>query len=211
MRRVPLLSAIAVLAVVGVVLLVLGLSGRDGPSTAAPVAQVDRAPVTVAAAPAPAPVDLPASPPTRLVVPAIGVDTAVNASGLNPDGTLEVPAPGPRYDEAAWYTGSATPGQEGPSVVLGHIDSAANGPSVFYRLSELRPLDEFTVTRADGRTLVYKVNSVQSYPKNAFPSQAVYGPTPRSELRLITCGGPFDSAARSYLDNTVVFANLVGS
>lgn len=211
MRRVPMLAAIAVLAVVGVVLLVLGLSGRDGPSSAAPVGQVQRAPVTVAAAPAPAPANLPASPPTRLVVPAIGVDSAVNASGLNPDGTLEVPAPGPRYDEAAWYTGSATPGQEGPSVVLGHVDSAANGPSVFYRLSELRPLDEFTVTRADGRTLVYKVNSVQSYPKNAFPSQSVYGPTPRSELRLITCGGPFDSAARSYLDNTVVYANLVGA
>ncbi|MCD2192046.1 class F sortase [Actinomycetospora endophytica] len=201
--------AVAGLAVVGVVLVVLGLT--TGPRAAAPVAAVaDRAPVTSTPTPTTtAAADLPASPPTRIAIPAIGVDSAVNPVGLNPDGTVGVPAPGPHYDEAAWYTGSATPGRPGPAVVLGHIDSAANGPSVFYRLSALRPLDEFTITRADGRTVVYRVNSVQSYPKDAFPTTAVYGPTTRPEVRLITCGGPFDSQARSYLDNTVVYANQI--
>ena len=122
---------------------------------------------------------------------------------------MSLRTPGPRYDEAAWYTGSTSPGRDGPSVILGHIDSARNGPSVFYRLAQLRPLDEFTVTRADGVTLVFRVNSVAQYPKDAFPSQQVHGPTPRPEMRLITCGGPFDDSARSYRDNTVVYASLV--
>lgn len=212
-RRPGWLAAVALLAVAGLVLVVLGLTA--GPRAAAPVAAADtRAPVTVPVGPTPNPTttaapDLPASPPTRIAVPALGVDSAVNPVGLDPDGTVQVPAPGPLYDQAAWYTGSASPGQRGPAVILGHIDSAANGPSVFYRLSSLRPLDEFTVTRADGRTLVYRVNSVRSYPKDAFPSQAVYGPTTRPEVRLITCGGAFDPRARSYVDNTVVYANQV--
>ncbi len=177
-RRRGWLAAVVLVAVAGLVLVVLGLT--SGPRAAAPVAAADtRAPVTVTGVPTPpattAP-DLPASPPTRIAIPALGVDSPVNPVGLNPDGTVQVPAPGPRYDQAAWYTGSASPGQSGPAVILGHIDSAANGPSVFYRLSALRPLDEFTVTRADGRTLVFRVNSVKSYPKDAFPSRSVYGP-----------------------------------
>jgi hypothetical protein len=204
-RRRGWVAAAALLAVAGVALVVLGLTA--GPRAAAPIAAADtRAPVTVTAPPptTTAVPDLPASPPARIAVPALGVDSAVN-----PVGTVQVPAPGPLYDQAAWYTGSVTPGQRGPAVILGHIDSAANGPSVFYRLSALRPLDEFTVTRADGRTLVFRVNSVKSYPKDAFPSQAVYGPTTRPEVRLITCGGAFDARARSYVDNTVVYANQI--
>ncbi|GLZ54738.1 class F sortase [Actinomycetospora sp. NBRC 106378] len=209
-RRAAFLIGIAVLVVAGVALLVLGLAGAGETRSAAPIAAPDaRPPVTVSATPAPAAPGLPPSPPVSIDIPAIGVRSVVNASGLNPDGSIEVPAPGPQYDEASWYTGSAKAGQDGPSVILGHIDSAKNGPSVFYRLSELRPLDEFTVTAADGRTLVYKVNSVQTYPKNAFPSEAVYGPTTRPEMRLITCGGPFDDSARSYRDNTVVYANQI--
>jgi hypothetical protein len=209
-RRRGWLVGIALLAVAGVVLIALALT--SGPRAAAPIAAADtRAPVTVAApvATTAAAPDLPASPPTRIAIPALGVDSAVNPVGLNPDRSVQVPAPGPLYDQAAWYTGSVTPGQRGPAVILGHIDSAANGPSVFYRLSALQPLDEFTVTRADGRTVVFRVNSVKSYPKDAFPSQAVYGPTTRPEVRLITCGGAFDSRARSYVDNTVVYANQI--
>ena len=179
-RRRGWLAAVVLVAVAGLVLVVLGLT--SGPRAAAAGRggghPAPRSPSRGVPTPAPtttAP-DLPASPPTRIAIPALGVDSPVNPVGLNPDGTVQVPAPGPRYDQAAWYTGSASPGQSGPAVILGHIDSAANGPSVFYRLSSLRPLDEFTVTRADGRTLVFRVNSVKSYPKDAFPSQSVYAP-----------------------------------
>ena len=53
------------------------------------------------------------------------------------------------------------------------------------------------------------MTGVARYPKDDFPTKAVYGPTPRAELRLITCGGVFDRSARSYEDNIVVFARLL--
>lgn len=148
--------------------------------------------------------------PTFIQIPAIDVASPVNAVGLNRDGTMQVPQPGPRYDQAAWYRYSPTPGELGPSVIIGHIDSAANGPSVFFTLSGLEPGQRIRVDRADRTTLTFEVDSVRSYPKSSFPAGTVYGNTSRAELRLITCGGDFDHATRQYLDNIVVFAHLVG-
>jgi sortase (surface protein transpeptidase) len=90
-------------------------------------------------------------------------------------------------------------------VIAGHIDSYA-GPGVFFRLSELAPGDRVYVRRTDGTLAVFRVTAVRLYAKDKFPTQAVYGPTPDAELRLITCGGTFDYQTRSYLSNTVVYA-----
>ena len=78
--------------------------------------------------------------------------------------------------------------------------------SVFFRLDELRPGDAVEVTRSDGQVITYRVVTVESHPKSAFPTARVYGPTPGAELRLITCGGDFDRNSRPYLDNVVVTA-----
>lgn len=147
------------------------------------------------------------SEPTAIEIPAIGVRSTLNQVGLNPDGTLEVPR-GDRYDQAAWYRGSPTPGSIGPSVIEGHIDSASQGPSVFFRLGDLRPGDEVTVRRADSAVAVFTVTAVRSYSKAAFPTTTVYANTDRPALRLITCGGAFDRSSGHYLNNTVVFATL---
>lgn len=152
----------------------------------------------------------PPSPPARIVIPKLGVDSRVASVGLNPDRTMEVPAKGPLYDLAAWYRYSVTPGQQGPSVVIGHIDSAENGPSVFFRLGALAPGDTVSVTRDDGRTVPFTVYATRSFPKDTFPSGEVYSGTAGPELRLITCSGSFDASVRSYRDNTVVFARESG-
>ncbi len=146
--------------------------------------------------------------PVAVRVPAIGVDSELLTLGLNPDGSLEVPQPGPDYDKAGWFTGSPAPGAVGPAVIEGHIDSAANGPSVFLELGALRPGDGIEIDRADGSTVHFTVEKVASYPKDAFPTLAVYGNTAGPELRLITCGGDFDSTRGSYRNNTVVYARL---
>ena len=153
----------------------------------------------------PAPAALPAS----VSIPAIGVTSELITLGLNPDGTLAVPQPGPDYDKAAWFDGSPRPGDVGPAVIEGHVDSAANGPSIFYRLGELVAGDTVEVTRDDGTVVSFVVDEVRVVPKDDFPTLDVYGNTDGPELRLITCGGPFDSAAGSYEDNVVVFASLV--
>jgi sortase (surface protein transpeptidase) len=109
---------------------------------------------------------------------------------------------------AGWYTGSPRPGSIGSAIIVGHIDSET-GPGVFYRLSELRSGDAVFVKRADGTTAEFRVTSIQTYLKDRFPTGEVYGPTPDAELRLITCGGAFDSATGHYLSNIVVYATEV--
>jgi hypothetical protein len=140
--------------------------------------------------------------PVALTIPAIGVKTSLIHLGLTAVGALQVPS---STAVAGWYTGSPRPGAIGPAVIVGHIDSKV-GPGIFFRLSQLRQGDSVYVRRADGSLAVFRVAAVLSYVKDHFPAQAVYGPTPDAELRLITCGGIFDRQLRSYLSNTVVYA-----
>lgn len=153
---------------------------------------------------------LPAAEPTAIRIPAIDVSSRLARVGLTPDGTIEVPH-GRHYDQAAWYTGSPTPGELGTAVIVGHIDSAARGPSVFFRLGALEPGDTVKIPRADGTVAVFEVGAVRMYPKEDFPTRIVYGPTGRAALRLITCGGSFNDTTGHYRSNIVVFAHLTGA
>jgi sortase (surface protein transpeptidase) len=148
-----------------------------------------------------------AAPPVRIRIPAIGVSAAVVRLGLNRDGTLQVPAD---FGVTGWFTGGPAPGETGPAVIAGHIDSR-RGPAVFYRLHALRPGDLVAVERTDGTTVQFAVQDTAQYPKRAFPTEAVFGPSPDPLLRLITCGGTFDRSRRSYRDNVVVTARLASA
>lgn len=148
--------------------------------------------------------------PVRLDVPAIGVASPLLSLGVNPDNTIAVP-PLERDSKAGWFQYSPTPGQLGPAVLLGHVDSAQWGPGVFYRLGALTGGQMVSVTRSDRTVAVFVVDRVESYPKDAFPSLQVYGNTPNAQLRLITCGGVFDRGSRNYQNNIVVYAHLVST
>lgn len=150
------------------------------------------------------------SPPTQLSIPAIGVSSDLLQLGLNPDGTVEVP-PLEKDSRAGWYSDSPTPGQLGPSIILGHVDSAQYGPGVFFQLGALRPGDEVSITRADSEVAVFRVDGVASYPKDMFPTLEVYSNTDHAALRLITCGGKFDLITHNYEDNIVAYASLASS
>jgi Sortase domain len=147
-----------------------------------------------------------ASAPVRLVIPAIGVATRLVRLGLAAGGGMEVPTD---FGRAGWFAEGPAPGQVGPSVIAGHVDSRT-GPAVFYRLRELRAGQAVLVERADGARLRFLVERAESYPKAGFPTAAVFGPVPSATLRLITCAGDFDRARGSYRDNLVVFARLAG-
>ena len=146
-----------------------------------------------------------AAAPVRLQIPSIGMDSELMDLGLQPDGTLEVP---PSGFPAGWYTGAPTPGELGPAIIAGHVDWGGQ-PGVFFDLRELSADDEIVITRQDGTTARFRVTSVERFAKDAFPTQAVYGDLDHAGLRLITCGGSFDRQMRSYVDNLVVFAELV--
>ena len=144
------------------------------------------------------------STPVRIQIPAIRVDSSLMALGLGADGSMEVP---PGGFPAGWYTGGPTPGELGPAVIAGHID--LNGPGVFYRLGTMKPGDRVTVTRADGSKPVFRVTRVAQFQKDQFPTRQVYGNLNHAGLRLITCGGTFNTRTGHYEDNLVVFADLV--
>ncbi|WP_380280217.1 class F sortase [Kitasatospora purpeofusca] len=162
------------------------------------------APAATATATA-APIPFAASPPTRLLVPAAGVDAPVTGLGLNADGTVEVPS-AERAGEVGWYRNGPTPGETGPAVLIGHYDTA-HGPAVFRGLPKLRPGDRIQVRREDGSTVDFKVRELVQAAKDAFPTDTVYGDTAAPELRLITCGGRI-GADGHWTDNIIVLADL---
>jgi LPXTG-site transpeptidase (sortase) family protein len=148
------------------------------------------------------------SAPVRLRIPEIGVDTPVMRLGLAPDGTVQVP-PVTAHDQAGWYEHSPTPGQTGPSVLLGHVTVGSYGPGVFRRLGELRRGDRVEARLENGGTAAFAVTEVRTVDKADFPAGAVYGNVDRPELRLITCGGPRTGAG--YRDNVIVFAASISA
>lgn len=161
----------------------------------------------------PQPLHLPASKPTHIDIPAINVHSPVIPIGKAGDGGLAVPQPGPHLNDVAWYKNSPTPGQLGPSVLEGHIDTL-QGPSVFLYLADLTPGDTISIARADDNVAVFTVNAVRSYPTHhAFPTRLVYGAggdLDHATLRLITCAN-FDDSTGHYEGNTIVYAHLTGT
>ena len=137
-----------------------------------------------------------------IAIPRMELSGSLDVLGVADDGELLAPDDPAR---AGWYAGGVVPGDVGPAIVGGHVDSR-RGPGVFFALRSLRPNDVVEITRSDGRVARFSVTSVAQVAKEQFPTAAVYGPTPRPELRLITCGGRFDRGARSYTDNVVVEA-----
>ncbi len=142
--------------------------------------------------------------PVSIAISSVGITAPVGQVGLNRDGTIGVPTD-PR--QAAWYRLGSRPGDRGPAVIVGHLDSAV-GPAAFYRLGEVRPGQTVTVTRADRSVARFTIDAVRSYRRDHFPTTTVYGPTDYAGLRLITCGGAYDHRTKSYESNTVVFATL---
>jgi hypothetical protein len=215
----------AVLAGAGLLLLTVGLRTPGQPPAAAPIQRDTGRPAAeespaahrpvapgraarVAAAPPASP--LPRSRPLWLEIARISVRTPLLELGLDPGGALAMPPPA-AHAPAGWYRYLASPGETGPAVIAGHVDSAHDGPAVFFRLGALHPGDRIDVGRADHRVAHFDVTEVFSVPKSRFPSATVYGPADRPVLRLVTCGGTFDRATGHYRDSVVVLARFTGA
>ena len=143
--------------------------------------------------------------PAVIRIPRLDVEAPIIPLGLQDDGSIEVPE---NPDEAGWWLGGPEPGETGPAVILGHVDSQEEGPAVFFYLRYMEAGDEIHIDRVDGSTITYVVESTERHDKDEFPTEAVYGPTEDPTLRLVTCGGDFDFNVRTYNDNIIVFATL---
>jgi hypothetical protein len=183
-------------------------TGAVLPPTATPPSGSDLPDVaTTTSGPTPTREPLDRSEPIRIAIPKIDVGATIMPLGLTADGMVQVP-PLAKAQLAGWYQLGPAPGEVGNAVIVGHVDSKEIGPAVFFRLGALLPGDTIEVIRKDGKIATFVVEGVKSYPKTAFPTDLVYGPTDVPGLRLITCGGDFDERIGSYPDNIIAFARL---
>ncbi|QKG20905.1 peptidase c60 sortase a and b [Actinomadura verrucosospora] len=196
----------AALIATGTAMSVVGfrLTGPDSPPQPPSANLVAKAPENTAPNP-----ELALSPsvPERVRIPSIKVDAPVIRLGTERDGELQVP-PLSRVDEVGWFQDGPTPGENGRSVLVGHVDSKTK-PGVFYRLGALRPGRRIEVVRQDGSAPAFRVDRIQRVDKDKFPTGSVYGTEGGPELRLITCGGRFDRKSGHYVDNIIVYASLI--
>jgi hypothetical protein len=149
------------------------------------------------------------SPPRRVRIAAVGVDAPIHEVGMEADGSIATPSLELR-NEAGWYREGPTPGEFGPAIVVGHVDTN-DKPAVFARLNELTPGAVIEIVRRDRTVAVFEVNSVEQYDKQDLPVAKIYRDYSRPSLRLITCGGKWVGGETGYADNIIVFASLVSS
>ncbi|TDC78261.1 class F sortase [Actinomadura sp. 7K507] len=185
-------------------LLLSGCGSEDGGTAEGSPSASASAGTTAAAASAP----LTHSQPTKIAIEKIGVSAPISDIGLLPNGRVEEP-PLSKPNLVGWYKEGVTPGEIGPSVLLGHVDAHGKN-AVFYRLKELNTGDQIKVARKDGTTATFAVEKKQRVDKNAFPHKQVFAASlDHASLRLVTCGGAFDPESGHYKDNVIIYAKLV--
>ncbi|MFF5802546.1 sortase domain-bontaining protein [Streptomyces sp. NPDC012746] len=203
-RRVATTTALAV-AVSGALAACGGAAAAGGPELA-PDPKVGS---TAAAAPvADTGLSLPKSRPTGMRIGAAGVD-AKKMLDLKVDaatGELGVPDADTDADTPGWWTGGVTPGEKGVAVLVAHFDTA-HGPALMKDVKKIKLGDRIEVPREDGKTAAFKIREIEDVNKKDFPTDKVYGPTRRAELRLLTCGGGIKDGHRT--NNVIFYADLV--
>ncbi|MEU3250021.1 class F sortase [Streptomyces sp. NPDC006997] len=200
------------------VLLLLGLWlwGRDVTDVRHGISAPTTGDMAAAGRPPTAPLPPAAEPleaalPQRLDIPYLNVRAPVVARGLDARGGIDPPP----YDQpgaVGWYAAGVRPGAAGTALMVGHVDTETR-PAVFYKLSALEPGERVRVVRDDGKVAEFTVEDVQVLTRDRFDARQAYGPreSGRAELRLVTCGGTFDRASRTYTANVVVSAYLTGT
>lgn len=140
--------------------------------------------------------------PTSFAIPSLGVDASIEPVTATENG-IEVP----RIGRAGWYDAGPRPGEPGRAVLIGHLDGKTM-PGVFQHVPELPNGAQIVVRDSEGKVHRFAVVGKVQVEKTAFPASAVYGPSERPVLVLITCGGVY-VPGEGYSSNVIVYARLV--
>ncbi|HVV15015.1 MAG TPA: class F sortase [Candidatus Paceibacterota bacterium] len=144
--------------------------------------------------------------PARLKIASLGVDAPVENVGKKADGAMGTPS---TFGSVAWYAPGSKPGGPGNAVFAGHVNNALTTAGVFSHLSQIKEGATIQVLDKDGRSLSYEVTSIEEYPAEAAPADAVFSTEGPSQIILITCDGDWDSVAHSFDKRLVVVARLI--
>ena len=146
--------------------------------------------------------------PVRLVIPAIGVNAAIERVDIAANGDLSTPMTHP-WDDAGWYGLGTRPGEQGSSVIDGHLDRPGGYPAVFWNLRYLHSGDRVNVVESQGKTLHFRVLQVAYYSPQTAPLQNIYGNTTGKYLNLITCAGDWIPSQRQTTLRLVIYTQLI--
>lgn len=145
------------------------------------------------------------SEPQTLTIPKLGVNAAVESVGEDSSGRMGVPE---GVYNVGWYSPGFKPGENGSAVMAGHLDTTTGAPAVFYYVDQLAAGDQIIVTDKNGKSLVFEVIGMQSYPFDQVPLQEIFGVSDKPKLNLITCTGVWNRGSSNYSNRLVVYAEL---
>lgn len=142
--------------------------------------------------------------PARVAIPSIGVDAAIESTGILDNGEMGVPD----VSQVGWFEPGFKVGAKGHAVLAGHVDGPA-GPAIFYHLDKLEAGEKVIITDKDGREMVYVIREKASYQADEAPIAEIFGPSDSRMINLITCSGDFNGNTGAYEERLVVTAELV--
>ena len=142
--------------------------------------------------------------PMRLKIPKIDVDAAFEYVGVTLDGEMDIPK---SPENAAWFDLGARPGEIGSAVVAGHFGWKEGIPAVFDNLNKLSKGDKIFIEDEKGAVTTFVVRETREY-GDKDDASAVFGSNDgEAHLNLVTCGGVWNKAEKSYSKRLVVFAD----
>lgn len=143
--------------------------------------------------------------PTRLLIPSIGVDAAIEPVIRDSEGKMGVPV---NEYNAGWYSLGVKPGERGNAVIDGHVNTPKLEPSIFARLETIKIGDSITVIDARNHSWNFTVVNIKKFATDTFPIENIFGNTDKIALNLITCSGIYDKLQANYTERVVVFSVL---
>ena len=142
--------------------------------------------------------------PVRLKIPKINVDAPVEYVGLTSDGAIDAPK-GPV--NVAWFSLGPRPGESGSAVIVGHYGWKNSIPAAFDNLSRLRKGDKIYVEDEKGETITFVVRELRSFDENGDASVMFGSTDDKAHLNLVTCGGVWNKARKSYSNRLIAFTD----
>lgn len=144
--------------------------------------------------------------PKVIRIPAIAVEGYIQNVTVDRYSSIGAPS---NINLAGWYTGSVKPGENGLSIIDGHVQGRYK-PGIFKNLANLNAGDEFSVEFGDRSNKDFLVVSVNTYTLEQ-SNEALFAldSTLGSQLNLITCGGKFNKSSQTYEKRVIVVSKPI--
>lgn len=151
-------------------------------------------------------VNVPADQPREIQLPTINSSGFIQKVGLDQNNAVAVPS---NIHIAGWFINSVKPGDEGLSIIDGHV-AGWYADGIFKKIGSLKTGDEFTVTYGDNSMRNFKVVEVKTISVEEASNYLFQKDSQIiSQLNLITCGGRFDRDTNQYDSRVIVKSELL--